>query len=276
MKNWAKKLIMGICVAAAAFVMTTAVFAESDGFRSGPGAVTATATDTTATTTVQTNTTEQADNSAKTVTAQTSEPSTTANKHYLTRLGGFLWFLLSVIVNFIVSSWIGMRFYRMARKSTQVSAEIRALRRDIEDKFASTVTDIDEPIVEVVNRNESYARTDEGIVMPERKTRVELNEEEEEVMRRWDEKRTEERTARAAQRNYEDDFYGEPEDSSPVKRSYQPTRRSSGIEFDDEEYTEPSLRPSRPSKKGRQGKAVLSGVSKKAKSAISNLFPFDE
>ena len=40
----------------------------------------------------------------------------------------FLWFLAAVIINAIVSFWVGNRFYKLAKKDTHVTAEIRALR----------------------------------------------------------------------------------------------------------------------------------------------------
>lgn len=223
-----------------------------------------------------------------------------SNKKYLSKLGGFLWFLLSVIVNFIISCWVGNRFYKLARRSAQGSGEIRALRKDIEEKFASTLKDISEPATEVINQNENYARTDEGLSMPERKQKIEINDEEREIFRRWDSQRSAgTRPSRLRDEREEEDYEDEYDDyeqeraSRPAKRSYQPTRRSSGIEFEDEEedYEDEDYddyedryssrqRPARmnerrtkPSKKNSGGINKAKG---KAKDFLSNVFPFDE
>ena len=197
---------------------------------------------------------------------------------------GFLWFILSVIVNFVLSCWIGNRFYRMARRSTQSSAEIRALRKDIEEKFAGSITDISEPATEVINRNENYSRNDDGITMPERKSHVELNEDELEMMKRWDMRRSSSKQSRTAEPedDFEDDDITPTPSRKPVRSAYQPTRRSSGIEFDDDEYDDEQPRDTRRparmpirSEKPAANKAIKNAKNK-AKDFLSNVFPFDE
>ncbi|MBR0366240.1 MAG: hypothetical protein IJH94_05520 [Clostridia bacterium] len=268
MKDLFKRITIAVCAALAATMLATApALATSEGFRSGPddtAAVTDTAntvTDDTAaaepqTNTVNVNTITTTDTSTNSVTAQAAN--TRANKKYLTKLGGFLWFLLSVLVNLVISYWLGSRFYKMAKRSAQGSNEIRALRKDIEEKFASTLKDIDEPAIDVINRNENYARDDEGLTMPDRRGHVELDEDEIEMMRRWDQRR-------AAPEREEDE-----ERRSASKRSYQPTRKSSGIEFEEDEDSEES--PTRREK--ATGK--LASAKNKTKDFLSNVFPFDE
>ena len=268
MKDLFKRITIAVCaVATAAMLATAPVLATSEGFRSGPDDTTAvtdtanTVTNDTAaaepqTNTVNVNTITTTDTSANSVTAQAAN--TRANKKYLTKLGGFLWFLLSVLVNLVISYWISSRFYKMAKKNAQGSNEIRALRKDIEEKFASTLKDIDEPAIYVINRNENYARDDDGLTMPDRRGHVELDEDEIEMMRRWDSRRT------APERE-------EDEERRPVsKRSYQPTRQSSGIEFEEDEDSEE--RPARREK--AQGK--LSSAKNKTKDFLSNVFPFED
>lgn len=192
--------------------------------------------------------------------------------------GGFWWFLLSVAVNFVISCWVANRFYRMSKKSTQSSAEIRALRKDIEEKFAGTLKDISEPAIEVINRNESYARSDEGLVMPERKSHVELNEDELEMMRRWDSKRT---ASKPEPEEEEDDYAEDVPARNSFKRSYQPARRSAGIEFEDDEQYDDSegheaRRPSRRPLNKDKAASAFSSAKNKAKNLLGNVFPFDE
>lgn len=189
-----------------------------------------------------------------------------SNKKYLSKVGGFLWFLLSVVVNFIVSCWVGNRFYKLSKKSTQSSAEIRALRKDIEEKFASTLRDISEPALEVVNSNEDYSRTDEGISMPNRQPKVEITDEEREILKKWDSKQT-----KAEEPEADEEYEEEPEERQERSfKSYQPTRRSSGIVFEDEETEEET-----PVNKNLP-KVDIAKAKKKAKNILNNIFPFDE
>lgn len=250
MKHLFKKLIMTMCVASViTTVAATSVFATMTP-RSGPNDTSSSVTDTVKDTdskgTKATSATSAADEPTN-VTTQAANQNVTAKK-YLTKWGGFFWFLLSVIVNFIISCWISNRFYRLAKRNTQGSAEIRALRKDIEERFASTLTNINEPITEVINNNENYARTDDGMEMPDRKPTVEINDEEREMLGKWDMKR-------AAHKSEEN------------KNTYEMRRPSSVIRFEDEEdETEPT-----PSKM-----ESISKAGNKAKDFLSNIFPFDE
>lgn len=284
MKNVFKKITVAVCAALTSVIIIAApVLANSDGVRPMPGSDGSATTTTTTTTTsgVESSSGQQAvsdstsNAAASTVTAQASASAASSNR-YLTKWGGFFWFLFSVIVNFVLSCWIGNRFYRMARKSAQSSNEVRALRKDIEEKFASTIKDIDEPAIEVINSNESYARDGEGIAMPERKSHVELTDEEREMMRSWDAKRASSRTAAVAEDEEDEDDY--EESRRPARRSYQPTRRASGIEFEDDEDEEEEEKPARARKtfRGSKGAEALTNAKNKAKDFLSNVFPFDE
>lgn len=284
MKKFFEKFVLAVCaVSASVMLLAAPVMASSEGFRSGPGE-SAEIVDTTTTSSGDSAEAAAADDNtvdniaASSVTSQT----TTTNRKYLTKWGGFFWFLLSIIVNFILSCWIGNRFYRMARRSAQGSNEIRALRKDIEEKFSSTLKDIEEPAVEVVNRNENYARNEESISMPERRSQIELSEDEVEMMRRWDADRVAARESSERRDEPDDDFEDEPEPRRGAQRSYQPTRRLSGIEFDDEEYAEDEQYISerrekrRPARRGGNAGEAISNAKNKAKDFLSNVFPFDE
>lgn len=271
MKNLFKKLTIVICAVSASLMLAAApALATSEGFRSGPNE-SAVTTDTAAATTgdastgtqaaAETTTVSTADNAANSVTAQTA--GSKANKKYLSKLGGFLWFLLSIIVNSAISYWLGSRFYRMAKKSAQGSTEIRALRKDIEEKFASTLKDINEPAIDVINRNENYARDDEGLVMPQRRSHVELDEDEQEMIKRWDSHRS---TAKSGSANRDEDEYDR---RKQTRSAYQPTRKSSGIEFEEDDEEESSENREKPA--GR-----FANAKNKTKDFLSNVFPFDE
>ncbi len=246
MKNFFKKFMIIACAMSVTLtVASTAVFATSRTARSGPNdtaSVTDTVTDTDRnSTSASRNNVTAPDN----VTEQANQ--SVPAKKYLTKWGGFWWFLLSVVVNFILSTWISNRFYRLAKRNTQGSAEIRALRKDIEEKFASTLTDINEPAIDVINRNENYARTDEGMEMPDRKPTVEINQEEREMLGKWDMQRN------AAKREPEEDVY-------------EMRRPASRIKFEDEEEEKPAV-------------SKIDSIAKagnKAKDFLSNIFPFED
>lgn len=310
MKDSIKKIVTAVCaLAISSILMTGAVFAETEQPMPDSNTTTTTSVSDITTSSAETSGATQAPinnvvsnnsvaSNANNVTQSSNE--SVSNKKYLSKLGGFLWFLLSVIVNFILSCWIGNRFYKLARRSAQGSGEIRALRKDIEEKFASTIKDISEPAIEVINQNENYSRTDEGLSMPERKQKIEINDEEREIFRRWDSQRSAGRNAARVreereEEEYEDDYddYDQERASRPAKRSYHPTRRSSGIEFEDEDddyededyddYEErysSRQRPARMSEhRTKSSKKNSNGINKakgKAKDFLSNVFPFDE
>lgn len=300
MKNHIKRVTLAICAAiVSAMIVSAPAFAAADGARQQPGtgensAYTTSAGDpavvdqpadansvTSSTGTVTTN--------SVTAGATTASQGNTGKK-YQSRLGGFLWFLLSVVVNFIISCWVGNRFYRLAKRNAQGSSEIRALRKDIEEKFSSTLRDISEPAVEVINQNESYARTDEGLSMPEKRGHIELNEEEREMMRKWDARRAASKSAAEPEDDDDEDYEDEPR-RHPAGRSYQPTRRSSGIDFEDDEddeddvyeddvYEDEDYEDRARTKERPAGMNVRRTAAKKtagkAKKFLNNVFPFDE
>lgn len=257
MKSIMRKFIITLCAVSTVVTMSaTAVFA-TDEFRPGPGADTS-VTENVATSSAESNTSTTGN--ASEPTSVTTQATGTSSK-YLSKWGGFFWFLASVGVNFLVACWVGNRFYRLARRSAQSSAEIRALRKDIEEKFASTLKDINEPITEVVNTNESYARNEEGIEMPENRPSIEINDEEREILGRWD-------TRRAAM----NEIRAEERESS--RRTYAPDRAMSGIEFEEDDATE---------EKGTGIRSKLNSITKagskagnKAKDFLSNIFPFED
>lgn len=256
MKSIMKNFMVTICAVSMIFAMATATVFATDEYRPSPNA------------NIEVNNAADAADAynseggaeAQSVTTQ----ATGATNKYLSKWGGFFWFVASVIVNFFVACWVGNRFYRLARRSAQSSAEIRALRKDIEEKFASTLKDINEPVTEVVNSNESYARSDEGIEMPENRPTVEINDEEREILGRWD-------TRRAAM----NELRAERERESS-RRTYAPTRAMSGIEFEEsrEDATEENVSSVR-SKLSSITKAG-SKAGNKAKDFLSNIFPFEE
>ena len=92
----------------------------------------------------------------------------------------FLMFALAVIINAAVSFVISNRFYGMSKKDSHLQAEIRALRRDINEKFTGSVKEIKEKAATVKNNNKNYSR-DGGITYKEEEPSEEISE----IAKRW-------------------------------------------------------------------------------------------
>ena len=217
----------------------------------------------------------------------------------------FLWFLLSVIVNAIVSFWVANRFYKMARKDTHVTAEIRALRRDVEEKFVSNVGGFTEMDNEISNSNDDYSGG-EGITIPDRREeRTERTERaertaekptvndgfEEDAFRQWELRQTEwenrraeagrtaktTKTAKTRESNVEktqristsrNRIRREEPEREIRKKKYQPERTAPAeTDFDDEYDVK------REPKKTSQN---LNAVKNKAKEFLGDIFPFKD
>lgn len=295
MKNFIKKISVAVCAVSISALFSVACINASETPRPMPaGGNSATTQNVSTSTGSQADTTVKTSEKGKTTvnnqvpnTVTQTTTSNVSNKKYLSRMGGFLWFLLSVIVNFVVSCWVANKFYQLTKKNTQGSSEIRALRKDIEEKFASTLKDISEPAVEIMNSNENYARTEEGVAMPERKPRVEMNEQEREIVNRWDIRRSMSRDEEIPQQDeeeYEDEDYRPQRENREEEPAFRPSRRMGGIEFEDEdeeeyeEYEErrnrsPRMRENNP-REGRRTKKSFSV--NKAKNILGSFFPFDE
>ncbi len=110
---------------------------------------------------------------------------TGTNGKYTTKGGSFGWFVLSVIVNAIISFIIGNRFYKMSRKDKHILAEIRALKRDMEAKMQEQIGGFSEFETVIENSNADLGTED----------KVELTKSEEdqkaedmanEIYRKWE------------------------------------------------------------------------------------------
>lgn len=164
-----------------------------------------------------------------------------------------LWLLISVIINAGVSFWIGNRFYRLSKKDTHLTSEVRALRRDVEEKFLQSVGGFAEQEIDISNANEDYSRGGEGISMPRRQRQEEASgTEEDELLRKWESRMNAKQSRSSvsgAERRYE----------PGVRRKYQPTREAEPI---DEDYDEEEEQKS--------------GIKSKAKGILNDIFPFKE
>ena len=75
------------------------------------------------------------------VQTQTDTSTQVSNKKYLSKGWAVFWFIFTIIINAIISFWIGNRFYKLSKKDNHLSFEIRALRKDIEEKIKEVLTD---------------------------------------------------------------------------------------------------------------------------------------
>jgi len=115
----------------------------------------------------------------------TEEETMVNAKRYTTKGGAFGWFVLSVIVNAIISFIIGNRFYKMSRKDTHVLAEVRALKRDIDAKMQNNIGGFSEYETVIENTNSNFGLEEKP---QEEKTEDDVKAEEmaNEIYRKWE------------------------------------------------------------------------------------------
>lgn len=203
-------------------------------------------------------------------TAVQTQTTSFENDKYLTKGGAAFWFIFTIVLNGALSFWVGNRFYRMSKKDTHVSAEIRALRKDIDEKFAKNVGGFAEQEIDITNLNESLDMDDEGIKLSDRSTSVtDITPEEAERFRRWEEAQSRPRTERprvksAVKEELEDDF---DRTRKINRKNYQPKRDNADdfVSDDSEDLGET-----------REVKVRSEGVKTKAKEILSDIFPFKE
>ncbi len=199
------------------------------------------------------------------------QQTTLENSKYLTKGSAACWFVVVALVNIALSFWIGNRFYRMSKKDNHMSAEIRALRRDIEDKMVKSIGGFAEQELDIENLNESLAFDEDGIRPADRQPVInDLSEEEEERFRRWEAAQSRQRSEKTASKSSVKSAVREElqEDLDDIKRinrkNYQP-KRTQTEEFEDEEDIDAT-------KEIKLGGNVKS----KAKEFLSDMFPFKE
>ncbi len=153
----------------------------------------------------------------------------------------FLLLILVIIINAVISFAIGNRFYKMAKKDSHIQAEIRALRRDIDEKLIKNVKDIKESASTVENSNPNYAKD----------KKIEYKEPEDstysEIAKRWNVE---------IERDEEPKVEHKKEFSNGVRRKsdYQPKRKETPKLADDSKEKATS----------------------KAKEVLGNIFPFND
>lgn len=168
------------------------------------------------------------------------------------------WLLVSIIINAAISFWIGNRFYRLSKKDTHITSELRALRRDVEEKFLQSVGGFTEQATDIENSNENYSMNEEGITMTRRQREKQPSSpEEDEMLKKWEDRMNSRQQSRTSARREESSF------ESNRRRKYQPTREE--IEPDIEDYDE-----------DEDVSESRSGIKSKAKGILNDIFPFKE
>ena len=183
---------------------------------------------------------------------ETGQTQKQMEKKYASKGFVMLWVFLLVIINAVVSFLIANRFYKLSRRENHVASEVRALRRDLEDKFIKSVDGFAEMETDVTNSNENYSA--DGSIEEGAPAASSFSKESEDIFKQWESKMTRRaaRTVDAPTPALEDEEI--PEEAKRVKK-YQPMR---------EKMT------------AAKEQIQQSGIKDKAKEFIGNIFPFKD
>lgn len=184
-------------------------------------------------------------------------------KKYVSKGGMVGWLFLSIIINALISFWIGNRFYRLSKKDSHVTTEIRALRRDVEEKFIGSVGGFTEQETDIANANDDYSLNPDGITMPQRQpVERRTTAEEDDAFKKWESQmNTRTNSSRTSRQSHVEGF--DEFEQSLRRKKYQPQREEIEEEIDDE-YEED------------EKKSSLNSVKSKAKEFLGDIFPFKE
>ncbi|MCD8181128.1 MAG: hypothetical protein LUF26_06605 [Firmicutes bacterium] len=199
----------------------------------------------------------------------TSSQSEVTSRRYLTKGWAAFWFILTILINGIFSFWIGNRFYRLAKKDNHVSGEIRALRKDVEEKFVMSVGGFAEQEVDINNLNESLASDADGIKPAGKPSAYrEVSPEEEERFRKWEEAQSRPRTERTRPKStVKEELDEDLDEVKKIRRkNYQPKREANTFDEDDGEDLDET----------KKINLKNDGVKSKAKEFLGDIFPFKE
>ena len=220
--------------------------------------------------------TEAESQAAQTEAVQTTQTAQLTNSKYLTKGGAAFWFVFILVVNGAFSFWVGNRFYRMSKKDNHITSEIRALRRDVEEKFTKNIGGFSEQEVDIENNNEYLAMDDEGIKPTEKSIMRDATPEEEERFRRWAEAQARPKTERKStphrqiKSSLREELDDDLDDVKRIKKkNYQPKRDMAVKGFDEEDEAEDLGETRVISTKGN-------AVKNKTKEILGDIFPFKE
>ena len=213
---------------------------------------------------------EPADNveQSQPVSAQALQKEELTNNKYLTKGGAAIWFVLILLTNGAFSFWVGNRFYRLSKKDNHIGAEIRALRRDIDDKFVKSVDGFSEQEIDIENLNEALGINIDRKPEPKKSVVKELSAEEEERFRRWEEAQSKpkgDRTRRAKSPLREEPSEDFDDIKTINKKDYKPKREDISASDNSDDLGET-----------RVIKPMGEGVKNKAKEILGDIFPFKD
>ncbi len=164
-----------------------------------------------------------------------------------------LWFFLAILINLVLSFMISNRFYKMAKRENHIHSEIRALRRDLEEKFLNSVGGFTEMETDITNTNENYS-TDGSIEIAHSQKEAPTKENDE-VFRQWENKMAR-RNAKTVVGDEAQDA-ADDEEVMPSRRKYSPSREEMPVSNSEEE-------------------TKVDIIKNKAKGIINNIFPFKD
>ena len=206
---------------------------------------------------------------AETQTVQTVYKEEFTNNKYLTKGGAAIWFVLILLANGAFSFWVGNRFYRLSKKDNHIGAEIRALRRDIDDKFVKSVDGFAEQEIDIENLNEALG-IDINVSSSSKKSTVkELSPEEEERFKRWEaaQSKPKQERVRHAKPTLREESAEDFDDVKTInKKDYKPNREDMVQDEDNSEALAET----------RVIKPVGGSVKNKAKEILGDIFPFKD
>jgi hypothetical protein len=228
---------------------------------------------------------ENSENNTPAITVTTAAPAASqeADKNYTTKGGAFGWFVLSVVVNTVLSFAIGNRFYKMSKKDTHITSELRALRRDVEEKFAANVGGFSEPEMDIANSNDDYSSGTEGIKI-NGPAREETQESAEDIFRQWESRMAAQRAERRAaireavkprsKQSTEDFVEGDERSDIHHRRSdsYRPRRDMYQEKIESDEDTQEDFSD----EDFDEGDSKIDTIKSKAKELITDIFPFKD
>lgn len=276
MKNSVKKIFITLCAVSVMAISVTA-FAEPTSVPSSVSASSGVASSSASTSSIDSSGTASGDSSQEDArpvptmvstgqtqqsVVQSTEAQKASEKKYTSKGMSFFLFILTIIINAFVSFAIGNRFYKLAKKDSHVSAEIRALRRDLEEKFVNNVGGFSEMATDVVNTNDNYSENG-SINMPEGKA-SDFAAESEDIFKKW-ESRMAKRPVKKAEPVRTETF--EEEEAGAFTRKFQPVRKGQDIFAEDAEVIAEEIDLS---------DSKLQSVKDKAKSLLEDIFPFKE
>lgn len=203
------------------------------------------------------------------VTTQQTDTTQMSNSKYLTKGGATFWFIFTIVLNAVLSFWIGNRFYRLAKKDNHVSGEIRALRKDVEEKFVKSVGGFSEKEIDISNLNESLAIDEDGIKPVEKQPVLrEISKEEEDRFKKWEAAQAKAKSEVRRKSVVKEELDEELESVKKIRRkNYQPKREELDV-FDEEDDETEDL--------GETKQINIKGAKNKAKELLGDIFPFKE